>query len=120
MKTIFGMIGLLCQAELALADFSPPPELLAQPERPTISQILTLLGQTDTLPPLENRKDLPRDQDKLDGGYQNNFPLWLQALESNCPKMITAFEGAFPGATWAFIGRDMDIHADCFEAFYGA
>jgi hypothetical protein len=40
------------------------------------------------------------------------------AFKTNIPTLIVSLEKAFPGGTYAFLGRDMDLVADAVEAFY--
>lgn len=95
--------------------------LLDQTDRPRVEQIEALLkDRSYDLSPLRNETELPKDLNKLRPEWQNHFPLWYEALVKGAPRMIASFEASFPGATWAFIGRDMAILADLFEAFYRA
>jgi hypothetical protein len=113
---VIGLLSLL-SSNVCWAISDIHSNLLKQPTRPTVLQIKELLTHW-TPAPLQNETRLPKDVDKLRLDLQNNFPVWYSALISGGPQMIATFENAFPGATWAFIGRDMAIIADLFEAFY--
>ncbi|MEO5969186.1 MAG: hypothetical protein ABIQ95_04600 [Bdellovibrionia bacterium] len=91
--------------------------LLNQSIRPSVKQIENLLA-IGVVTPLRNRTDLPKYEHKPRHDLQYNYPIWFATLIAGAPKMIAEFENSFPGATWAFIGRDMGIIADLFEAFY--
>ena len=51
---------------------------------------------------------------------KHTFGTWLEQILKEAPHMIASFEQAFPGATWAFIGRDTALIADVFEMFYSS
>lgn len=92
--------------------------ILAQETRPEVRQVIELCKTWD-FPRLKVERTLLIDKFVSEGAnLHNNYPVWFDALINNAPKMIATFERSFPGATWAFIGRDMSIFADLFEAFY--
>ncbi len=93
-------------------------KLVNQVQRPSVQQIEQYLKNSTPLPELQSETSLPKDSQKPRNDLQNNFPIWYTVLIQGAPQMIASFEKAFPGATWAFIGRDMAILADVFEAFY--
>lgn len=99
-----------------------PPKLLEQPEKPTVVQMENLLEQWQQSGEslvLKNHPDMlalaERDVEK---DLHFNYPLWFSLLKEDAPTMIVSFERTFPGATFVFIGRDMSVYADLFEAFY--
>lgn len=87
-------------------------------ERPSVALILEVLKHA---PPVElsHQTDLVAEKEPHDGKLLHyNYPLWFNILIKRAPHMIASFEKGFPGATWVFIGRDTDLLADLFEAFY--
>ncbi len=42
----------------------------------------------------------------------------VKNISTYLPQFIVAFEKAYPGGTYAFLGRDMDLIADAVEAYY--
>lgn len=110
-------IGLACGAPFALGDFSEElRRLLDQPHRPTMAQIrdqLSVIPAGDRIA-LEAITDAGVARSISDG----STPMWTQKLLENGPELIASAEKAFPGATWAFLGRDAVAYADLFEAFY--
>ncbi len=111
-------IGIVSFIQISFASASEYNKLLRQQQRPTVTQIRNLLEDW-TPAPLVAQPDLPKEkeiQKRMDLHF--NYPLWYQLLIDGAPQMIATFEEAFPGATWAFMGRDMAILADLFEAFY--
>lgn len=93
-----------CFAALSQSAFSQTvAQLMAQRDRPTIAQV-SALSQADvdaSLPP-------------LDANFQNA----LANLMRFAPQIVASCERVFPGATWAFVGRDSAIYGDVLEGFY--
>ncbi len=91
-----------------------PPDivrLLEMPSRPTMAESVPFLNQ---LPEFE---DVPSViQVKNAHVYQPEH--WVKVMLKHGPTLIAAMEKAFPGATWAFIGRDSQAIADMLEGFY--
>lgn len=42
----------------------------------------------------------------------------VSAIKSKLPELIVSLEKAFPGGTYGFLGRDMDLIADAVDSFY--
>lgn len=113
------LLWCFCLTLLIKAHSATYEELLKQESRPSVSQVSQLLEYWHPPALSSQTTGLHVDKlvkDSLDLHY--NFPKWFQVLMENAPKMIATFERSFPGATWVFIGRDMAIFADLFEAFY--
>ena len=92
--------------------------LLNQATRPTVQQTLDLMKEGWKPEKLRNASELPRVAGKGDPSLQFDFPRWYAHMVSGAPRMIACFEKAFPGAKFAFLGRDSAPLADFFEAFY--
>lgn len=94
------------------------PTLLDSLERPTVEQILANQKELAKFP----RKHTLTSADRyLGNGHASlafNYTYWLDSLLAGGPKFIAQIEKAFPGATWAFMGRDSAVLADMVEAFY--
>src|SRR5437868_13584690 len=48
----------------------------------------------------------------------DSTPFTTDLFSEEIPTLIVSLEKAFPGAKYAFLGRDMDLVADAVEAFY--
>ncbi len=92
--------------------------LIRQANRPSVFQVMYLLKNWNP-PALKIETGLPLEK-KVQDNLHYNYPAWFKVLIDSAPEMIVDFEKAFPGATFAFIGRDTDIFADLFEAFYSS
>jgi hypothetical protein len=76
--------------------------LLNLQHRPTIIEFLRAMGD---LPSENPFKPLDRD-------------MKIEKIETIGPRIVAAIEYAYPGATWAILGRDSAFMGDVLEAFY--
>lgn len=113
----FILSGILIHSATGWAQTLTKEQLLEQPTRPTLKQIQALSSSDSYGFPAKNSIPVIQEAPMPDAQY--NFDLWLNgAVLRESPRMIAEFEKAFPGATLAFIGRDMALIADIFEAYY--
>jgi hypothetical protein len=109
-------------ASLAIAAFSfiTSTGAFAQGNRPLLysSTRPTMLEVREQLDEIEDINGIPIQMSGLRDGPDGNVKWWLSNLVEFAPRFIAAAEKTFPGATWAFIGRDVQAWADLFEAFY--
>lgn len=82
-------------------------QILGMRHRPTMDVILTHLKAL-------NKETIPVEGSPQGGGIDT----WVERGIIAAPKLITAMEKTFPGATWVFVGRDSLAWADIFESFY--
>lgn len=83
--------------------------LLEKADRPTIKEtkeVLHLLKDENGVPQRLGTHGAPAPEQILD------------LLLDHAPQMVAAMEYSFPGATWAFLGRDVLLWADVLDAFY--
>lgn len=86
--------------------------LLSERTRPSMSQIVAILG----MPP--KRIELAGDRWlSAAEAVRRNFESQLDTVK-DLPRVIAFMEKAFPGATWAPLGRDAVIFGDLLDAFY--
>jgi len=83
-------------------------ELMNQPKRPTMMEIKESYNALTALQAFM----MPVNGEYYDYAY------WLNIMIQDGPRLIATLEKAFPGATWAFMGRDTAALADLVEAFY--
>jgi hypothetical protein len=76
--------------------------LLNLQHRPTMVEFLHIMGD---LPSENPFKPLDRD-------------MKIEKIETIGPRIVAAIEYAYPGATWAILGRDSAFMGDVLEAFY--
>jgi hypothetical protein len=81
-------------------------ELLNNPLRPRISEVL------DYHEGYQPEQRVPLSGDRLNYGHFRN------AIMDGAPQFIAKLEKAYPGATYAFMGRDTQVISDVVEAFY--
>lgn len=93
-------------------------DLLTQSARPSVAQTQQLLATGWRPEALHNATQLAKTPGKGVIELQNDFPTWYQQVIQGAPRMLACFEKTFPGAKWAFIGRDTAPIADFFDAFY--
>lgn len=77
-------------------------KLLSLTHRPTIAEFLEIMGE---LPAQNPFQALDRDTK-------------VEEITLAGPKIIAGLEYAYPGATWAILGRDSSFMGDVLEAFY--
>jgi len=111
--TLWGLIwALSVHSTVAWADLRL---LLDKPSRPTVSEFIQELGIPENDP-------IDRQIDVVHLFYKNFADVNPLQLVENQPiyiaKLIAQCEKAFPGATFAFLGRDSAFLADAFAAFY--
>ncbi len=86
-------------------------DLVDKPTRPTIGEIKEV---ADQLP-----RNIPYPHFLVERhSHTVDFEKWLAIMKQEAPEFIATLEKSFPGATWAFIGRDMQAIADLVESFY--
>ncbi len=83
-----------------------PPAMMRNlnPSHPMYAQMMTRAGQAHPSQLLNPRNE--------------SFEPYVNRLIDGAPVLIAAMEKTFPGATWAFVGRDSQLIGDIVEAFY--
>jgi hypothetical protein len=99
MKNLFLSLAALLISASAFAQTAAQNQLINSDERPSPALLLSNPAYM---------------QNYFTGAAQFNASAFL----SEVPTMIVGLEKAFPGAKYAFLGRDMDLIADAVEAFY--
>jgi hypothetical protein len=98
---------------LALA-IIPLSDLLAE----TVEQILAM-KEIPNMEVIERSSSNIYEREGIPiSGKRLNFEHWLSVIVSGGPKFVAQLEYAYPGATFAFMGRDTQALAGLVEAFY--
>lgn len=90
-------------AEIPFFESAPVRQLLALDHQPTVTEIKAAFGGK-----LPEKNPFGRPTQSL-----------LGTARERAPGVIAAFEKAFPGATYAALGRDAAFLGDILDAFYG-
>lgn len=85
--------------------------LLEQPDRPTVTEFMHAVGELPSSNPF--RFSAFREAGNVQSGAQ-----WRQSFLAEAPAWIARLEKAFPGATWAPLGRDAVALGDMLDAFF--
>jgi hypothetical protein len=99
MKKLFLLIAALFTASAAMAANPSQRKLISSDVRPTPAEIMSKKQHFANIN--------PKEFGNLANLYGRDIPI-----------VIVSLEKAFPGGTYAFLGRDMDLVADAVEAFY--
>jgi hypothetical protein len=102
-KSLYSLIAFsMLQSHIANAKSA----YIESPLRPRIEQVLP-----------EHPKYKPEEGIPVYGG-RLNFANFRNSLFSGAAQFIAKIESAYPGATYAFMGRDTQLIADIVDAFY--
>ncbi len=88
--------------------------LLNSETRPTMLESKNCLQNID----IKTAIQFSQDSAKASVDKRINVARWTDILLAYGPRLIAKLEKAYPGATWAFLGRDGMAFADMLEAFY--
>ena len=96
--------------------------LLDSPTRPTPSDLRRAYGGTlPAVNPFKHHSPLAYNRNQAMNTVQG---MWhdhlVQQLRETMPKAIAHLEKAYPGATYAALGRDVVVMSDALDAYYGS
>lgn len=98
-KLIYIFLSILGIAATSFGQNASQDELINQSRRPSVSKIISNTSNFEL----------------YSAGSDNGRPT---VINKYLPEMIISLEKAFPGGTYAFLGRDMDLIADAVDAYY--